>query len=56
MKIYTKNGDGGETFLGKGKRVKKDNLVVQAVGSLDELNAWLGLLADQENTAQKLEI
>ncbi|MEE2703799.1 MAG: cob(I)yrinic acid a,c-diamide adenosyltransferase [Myxococcota bacterium] len=44
MKIYTKGGDGGETALFFGPRVRKDDLRVEAYGSVDELNAVLGLV------------
>src|SRR5437870_8570599 len=43
-KIYTKTGDQGETGLGDGNRVPKDHPRVAAYGSVDELNAVLGLL------------
>jgi len=43
-KIYTKTGDQGETGLGDGTRVAKDHPRVAAYGSVDELNAVLGLL------------
>jgi cob(I)alamin adenosyltransferase len=43
-RIYTKTGDTGETGLGDGQRVAKDSLRVAAYGSVDELNATLGLL------------
>lgn len=42
--IYTKSGDGGETGLGDGQRVRKDHPRVEAYGQVDELNAVLGLL------------
>lgn len=42
MKIYTKGGDAGQTSLFGGERVSKDNLRIQAYGTLDELNAALG--------------
>lgn len=42
MKIYTKTGDDGSTGLFGGKRVRKDDLRVQAYGASDELNAHLG--------------
>lgn len=47
-RIYTKTGDQGETGLGDGSRVPKDHLRVAAYGSVDELNAVLGLLVAQE--------
>ena len=43
-RIYTKTGDSGETALGDGTRVPKDHPRVAAYGSVDELNAALGLL------------
>mgnify|MGYP001466865772 CR=1 FL=1 len=46
MKIYTKTGDLGETSLFGGKRVKKYNVSIQAYGTVDELNSWIGLLKD----------
>ncbi len=42
-RIYTKTGDKGETALGDGTRVPKDHPRVAAYGSVDELNAVLGL-------------
>lgn len=42
-RIYTRTGDYGETGLIGGKRVSKDSPSIQAVGSLDELNALIGL-------------
>ena len=42
-KIYTRRGDSGKTSLGGGERVAKDSLRVQAYGSVDELNAQIGL-------------
>jgi len=46
MKIYTKTGDCGMTSLLGGKRVKKHHIRIEASGTVDELNAWLGLIAD----------
>jgi cob(I)alamin adenosyltransferase len=43
-RIYTKTGDTGETALGDGSRVPKDHVRVAAYGTVDELNAVLGLL------------
>ncbi|MGF1581850.1 MAG: cob(I)yrinic acid a,c-diamide adenosyltransferase [Gemmataceae bacterium] len=56
-KIYTKAGDQGETGLGDGTRVSKDHPRVQAYGSVDELNATIGLLVAQglaEDTEKEL--
>ena len=44
MKIYTKTGDAGETSLFSGGRVGKDNLRIEAYGTIDELSSFLGLL------------
>ena len=46
MKIYTKNGDRGKTSLIGGRKVSKHDLQVEAYGSIDELNSFLGLLKD----------
>jgi len=43
-KIYTKTGDDGTTALGSGARVKKFDLRVNAYGTVDELNATLGIV------------
>jgi cob(I)alamin adenosyltransferase len=43
MKIYTKTGDKGETGLFGGERVSKSDLRLNAYGSIDELNSFLGL-------------
>jgi len=42
-KLYTRRGDEGETGLGGGQRVSKDSLRVTAYGTVDELNASLGV-------------
>ncbi|HHQ48037.1 MAG TPA: cob(I)yrinic acid a,c-diamide adenosyltransferase [Acidobacteria bacterium] len=44
MKVYTRRGDGGETGLVSGPRVPKGHPRVEAYGTVDELNAVLGLL------------
>lgn len=43
MKIYTKKGDAGETGLFGNVRVPKDDLRIRTYGTIDELNATLGL-------------
>ena len=53
MKIYTKTGDQGMTGLFGGKRVSKDDLRIEAYGTVDELNAYLGLLRDQPVNAHR---
>lgn len=48
MKIYTKTGDTGLTSLIGGTRVPKHHLRIEAYGTVDELNSWIGLIRDQE--------
>ncbi len=43
-KLYTKTGDDGTTGLGDGSRTTKDSVRIEAVGTIDELNSWIGLL------------
>ena len=47
MKIYTKTGDAGETGLYGGTRVSKDTMRVEACGTVDELNACIGVARSQ---------
>ena len=42
MRIYTRTGDDGTTGLFGGSRIGKDELRIEAYGTLDELNAWIG--------------
>lgn len=42
--IYTKTGDHGETSLASGARVSKTDRRIEAYGTVDELNSWVGLL------------
>jgi len=44
LKLYTKTGDDGTTGLLSGKRVSKHHVRIKAYGSVDELNAWIGLI------------
>ncbi|MEX1003036.1 MAG: cob(I)yrinic acid a,c-diamide adenosyltransferase [Crocinitomicaceae bacterium] len=50
MKVYTKKGDLGKTGLIGGTRVEKSNLRIDAYGTVDELNAHMGLLRDFSNS------
>ncbi|HEY4966949.1 MAG TPA: cob(I)yrinic acid a,c-diamide adenosyltransferase [Puia sp.] len=47
QKIYTKTGDAGRTSLIGGTKVRKNHARINAYGTVDELNAWIGLLGDQ---------
>src|SRR5262245_25278933 len=53
-KIYTKTGDLGDTGLGDGSRVPKDHPRVTAYGTVDELNALLGVFLTQQGVDAKL--
>ncbi len=46
-KIYTKIGDKGGTTLASGEKISKAALRLEAYGTVDELNSWMGLLRDQ---------
>lgn len=46
-KVYTKKGDDGTTSLLSGRRVSKTIQEIKAVGSLDELNSFVGLLRSE---------
>jgi len=48
MKIYTKKGDTGTTQLIGGMRVPKHHHRIEAYGTIDELNSFIGLVRDQE--------
>jgi len=56
LKIYTKSGDKGQTSLVSGRRVDKTDILIEAYGTIDELNAHTGLLhsltADEAIRAQ----
>ena len=56
MKIYTKTGDEGTTALFGGKRVSKSDVRIDAYGTIDELNAYVGLLRDQEVNKKRYEV
>ena len=54
MKIYTKNGDKGQTSLVDGQSIAKSNIRLETYGTLDELNSHLGLLVSMLNTQPQL--
>ncbi len=53
-KIYTKVGDGGTTLLASGEKVSKASPRIEAYGSIDELNAVVGMLRDAIKSDAKL--
>lgn len=60
MKIYTKTGDQGKTSLFGGRRISKDDLRIEAYGTIDELNSHVGMLssglfAEQKEKLQKIQ-
>lgn len=52
FKIYTKAGDLGETALFGGRRLSKSHLRIEAYGTVDELNSYLGLIRDLQQDEQ----
>ena len=46
LKIYTKTGDKGTTSLIGGTKVLKSDLRIEAYGTVDELNSYIGLCRD----------
>ena len=46
-RVYTRTGDAGTTRLAGGQEVSKDSLRIDAYGTLDELNAVLGVVAEE---------
>ncbi|MEL7298170.1 MAG: cob(I)yrinic acid a,c-diamide adenosyltransferase [Pseudomonadota bacterium] len=53
-KIYTCTGDQGETGLGDGSRVAKDDARVEAYGSVDETNSTIGMVLAQPIKDQRI--
>lgn len=51
FKIYTRTGDKGETGIFGGKRLPKDHIRIESYGTVDELNAQVGMLRDQVSDA-----
>lgn len=56
MKVYTKTGDKGETSLFGGKRVSKTHPRIEAYGTIDELNSYVGLIRDQEVNIPRVDV
>jgi cob(I)alamin adenosyltransferase len=45
-RVYTRQGDRGDTMLAGGQRVPKDSIRIEAYGTVDELNSFVGLARD----------
>jgi cob(I)alamin adenosyltransferase len=56
MKVYTKTGDKGQTSLIGGTRVPKHHMRIEAYGTVDELNSYIGLIRDQQIDTHSKEI
>ena len=54
MRVYTRTGDDGTTGLIGGTRVKKYDLRLEAYGTVDELNSWIGLIRSQNINPQEI--
>lgn len=55
MKIYTRTGDDGTTSLFSGQRVKKNEAFIEAVGTLDECNSFIGFALSLMSLEQELD-
>jgi len=51
MKIYTRKGDKGMTSLFGGMTLSKSNIRIEAYGTIDELNSFIGLVIAESNNA-----
>lgn len=56
MKVYTKGGDKGQTSLIGGTRVAKHHIRIEAYGTVDELNSYIGLIRDQQIAEKHREL
>lgn len=54
IKLYTKTGDKGQTSLLGGRKISKADLRIEAYGTVDELNSFVGLLRDQKGIEKEL--
>jgi cob(I)alamin adenosyltransferase len=56
FRIYTKTGDKGETSIIGGTRLPKYHVRIEAYGAVDELNSWIGLIRDQNETSAHINV
>lgn len=53
--IYTKKGDQGVTYLFKGRKIKKSSQLIETMGTIDELNSFIGLVVTKINNQKEKE-
>ena len=56
LKIYTKQGDKGMTSLFGGTKLSKNHIRIEAYGTVDELNSYIGLLRDQSKNEERRDL
>ncbi|MFZ5932692.1 MAG: cob(I)yrinic acid a,c-diamide adenosyltransferase [Patescibacteria group bacterium] len=54
MAIYTKKGDKGQTSLFNQTRVAKDSLKIEAIGAVDEVTSYLGIISSESKELKKV--
>lgn len=54
MTVYTKTGDKGRTGTFGGKRISKSSKLIQAIGAIDELNSYLGVIGNLTDIQRNL--
>ena len=55
-KVTTKTGDDGTTGMADGSRLPKSSVLISAIGEIDELNSWIGLLASSSSLSKEIEL
>jgi cob(I)alamin adenosyltransferase len=55
-RVYTRRGDSGETGLAGGQRLSKDDLRIEAYGTIDELNSFVGLARESASPPAVAEL
>lgn len=56
MKIYTKTGDAGKTSLVNGRRIEKNDPLLEAYGTIDELNAVVGVVIEELRAETHIQV
>lgn len=54
-RVYTRRGDSGQTSLAGGQRISKDDLRIEAYGTVDELNSFIGLARESARPLPELD-